>query len=256
VQATTIRRLIVFGVCALGVGSLYLVPGLTPIPYQVGSEPINDAPTAQPSDLPEAGGPQAAATSTTRTVATGGLIGPDGKPTTDRQQGSDEPPGGTNTRRPSRGNTAYDPRDAHDEEPPSPVTAIDPASVTKSQLKLQWAPSGDNVGVTGYRVLVNGFVVTTTTQTHASVPWFNVDAGQHAIQVRALDAAGNESESSATLLVTRPSTEPTPTPDPSQTPTPDPSASATATGDPSGNPSGSADSAPADSATPASGAGR
>jgi hypothetical protein len=251
VHATTIRRLIVFGVCALGVGSLYLVPGVTRIPYEVGGGPINDAPTVEPTDGPEAGAPQTAATSTTRTVSTGGLTGPAGSPTTRRASGSDQTEGGTSTRRPSRGTTAYDTRDAGDEEPPSPVTAIDPAAVTQSRLKLQWAPSSDNVGVVGYRVLVNGFVVTTTTQTHASVGWFNVDAGQHAIQVRAVDAAGNESESSATLLVTRPSTRPTPTQDPSETPTPDPNATA----DAGGPPSSSVESAPTDPATPASGSG-
>jgi hypothetical protein len=251
VHATTIRRLIVFGVCALGVGSLYLVPGLARAPYQVGNGPISDAPTGQPSAVSEVGTPPAAATSRTRTVSTGGLTDPDTSPTADRQPGANDAQSGTGAHRPSHGNTPYDPRDERDDQPPSPVTAIDPAVVTKSELKLQWAPSTDNVGVVGYRVLLNGFAVTTTTQTHASVAWFNVDAGQHAVQVRALDAAGNESETSATLLVTRPSTEPTPRPDPSRSPTPDPTASADATGDPA-SPAGAT---PTNSATtPPSGA--
>ena len=66
----------------------------------------------------------------------------------------------------------------------------------------------------GYRIWLNGYEVATTAETQATVRWFNDDAGQHVVQIKAIDAAGNQSTSSPTLLVTRPSTEPVPDPDP------------------------------------------
>jgi len=65
--------------------------------------------------------------------------------------------------------------------------------------------------------------VATTAETKARLRWFNDDSGQHVVQIRAVDAAGNQSPSSPTLVVTRPSPEPTdtPTPEPSDSPTPD-----------------------------------
>jgi hypothetical protein len=74
--------------------------------------------------------------------------------------------------------------------------------------------TGDNVGVIGYRIWLNGFEVATTAETRARLRWFNNDSGQHVVQIRAVDAAGNQSRSSPTLVVTRPSSEPTVTPTP------------------------------------------
>ena len=67
----------------------------------------------------------------------------------------------------------------------------------------------------------------TTDDTHAELRWFNDGATQHVVQIRAIDAAGNQSTSSPAFVVTRPTPEPTPTPtpDPSGSPTPEPSAS-------------------------------
>jgi hypothetical protein len=64
--------------------------------------------------------------------------------------------------------------------------------------------------------------VATTAETRARLRWFNDDSGQHVVQIRAVDAAGNQSRSSPTLVVTRPSTEPTekPTPERRDSPTP------------------------------------
>jgi hypothetical protein len=109
-----------------------------------------------------------------------------------------------------------------DSEPPHPVATIEPARVTPEQLTISWPAAADNVGVIGYSVWLNGFEVATTAETQAQLRWFNDDSGQHVVQIRALDAAGNQSASSPTLLVTRPSPEPTPTPmpEPSDSPTP------------------------------------
>jgi ribulose bisphosphate carboxylase small subunit len=79
--------------------------------------------------------------------------------------------------------------------------------------------------VIGYRIWLNGFEVATTAETEAKLRWFNEDSGQHVVQIRAIDAAGNQSRSSPTLVVVRPSPEPTSTPSESPTPTPGPTQS-------------------------------
>jgi hypothetical protein len=103
------------------------------------------------------------------------------------------------------------------------VAEIDASQITTRKLTINWPAATDNVGVIGYRIWLNGFEVATTADTRAQLRWFNDDSGQHVVQIRALDAAGNESRSSPTLVVTRPSPEPTPspTPEPSESPTPD-----------------------------------
>jgi len=116
---------------------------------------------------------------------------------------------------------------AKDSDPPQPVADIEASKLTARRLTISWPAARDNVGVIGYRIWLNGFEVATTAETRARLRWFNDDSGRHVVQIRALDAAGNQSQSSPTLVVTRPSAEPTPTP------TPDPSDSPTPTGEPS-----------------------
>ena len=99
--------------------------------------------------------------------------------------------------------------------------------MTSDELSLSWPAATDNTRVIGYRIWLNGYEVASTAETRATVRWFNDDAGQHVVQVKAIDAAGNQSTSSPTLLITRPSTEPVPDPHP-EPPTPTP----TPTGDP------------------------
>ena len=111
---------------------------------------------------------------------------------------------------------------AKDSSPPQPVADIEASKVTAHRLTVSWPAASDNVGVIGYRVWLNGFEVATTAETQARLHWFNEDSGRHVVQIRAIDAAGNESETSPTLVVTRPSSEPTetPTPEPSESPAP------------------------------------
>ena len=117
------------------------------------------------------------------------------------------------------------------------MAAIEPAEVTSEGLGLSWPAATDNNRVIGYRVLLNGYEVATTAETRATVRWFNDDTGQHVVQIKAIDAAGNQSTGSPTLLVVRPSTEPSPTPTPTPEPTPTPTQSATPTTNPSPTPS-------------------
>jgi hypothetical protein len=116
--------------------------------------------------------------------------------------------------------SADETNDTEDSEPPAPVVEIEPSAVTVDLLSLTWPATTDDVGVIGYRIWLNGFDVATTAETKAQLHWFNNDSGHHVVQIRAIDAAGNQSRSSPTLVIVRPSPEPTPTPTPSESPTP------------------------------------
>jgi hypothetical protein len=108
------------------------------------------------------------------------------------------------------------------------VADIEPAALTADRLSLTWPAAADDVGVIGYRVWLNGFEVATTAETEVKLRWFNDDSGHHVVQIRAIDAAGNQSRSSPTLVVVRPSPEPTPSESPTPTPRPTESSRPTA----------------------------
>jgi hypothetical protein len=219
--------MIVFGVCALGVGSLYLVPAIARSPEQIRQSGANEEVTNGAIGVRPAA-PEQSSSSTTgdeNSVRTA-----DAEPATIAPGA--EPSEPTTTRTQDRSDAADDrssdqartgePKAGKDSEPPEPVADIEPSKVTKKLLTINWPAASDNVGVIGYRIWLNGFEVATTRETKARLRWFNNDSGQHVVQVRALDAAGNQSRSSPTLVVTRPSPGPadTPTPEPSDSPTP------------------------------------
>ena len=240
-HAVTIRRLIVFGVCALGVGSLYLVPGVAKSPEQIRLSGATDDATGSPAAAQSGKPPQSAATAGDRESVAGGGGGPvdtaPDVPATTRSGGANETP--DRTRRKPGGDGA---EPTMDSEPPQPVADIEPSKVTPEQLTISWPAAADNVGVIGYRVWLNGFEVATTAETQAQLRWFNDDSGQHVVQIQALDAAGNQSNSSPTLMVMRPSPEPTATatPEPSNSPTPsaEPSVPSNSGAQPSKSPAG------------------
>ena len=235
-RAATIRRMIVFGVCALGVGSLYLVPSIARSPEQLGVPKANDEPTTQPAGAQPDTSPQSASPSRDRDPDAGDEVDPSqaADPAIEPTDAAAQKPG--NSRARSTRKAAVEPKGAKDSEPPQPVADIEPWAVTANRLSLQWPPARDNVGVIGYRIWLNGFEVATTAETRARLRWFNDDSRQHVIQIRALDAAGNQSRSSPTLVITRPSPDPTDTPTPSESPTP------TAEPTDSGRPDGRKDS--------------
>ena len=227
-HAVTIRRMIVFGVCAFGVGSLYLVPGIARSPEQIrhsgtNEEPTNSAVGARPAKPQESGlstGDDASVPADDAgppKTATGAQ--PSQQPVATRTGDSSD----NGDDRSSHKAKTEEPKAGKDSEPPQPVADIEPSKVTPQQLTVSWSAATDNVGVIGYRIWLNGFEVATTAETKARLRWFNDDSGQHVVQIRAVDAAGNQSPSSPTLVVTRPSPEPTdtPTPEPSDSPTPD-----------------------------------
>lgn len=232
----TLRRLLVFGVCALGVASLYVVPGIARSPQQVtGTQPL-DEPTARPSRsvVRDASAP----TTPRPTRTTGPSATPTAGPTpAETSSAPVEQPAPAPVPEPAEpspartGATAFDPADPRDDEAPQPVAELRSADLSPSRLTVRWPAAADNVGVVQYKVVLNGFEVARTARTSATVRWFNDDAREQLVQVKAVDAAGNESPSSPPLLVARPTPGPTPspsepTPAPSQ-PAPSPSAPTT-----------------------------
>jgi hypothetical protein len=225
-HAVTIRRLIVFGVCSLGVGSLYLVPGIARSPEQIRRSGLNEEPTNSVAGLRRPNSEESASSTGDRTSVPGdedapGKIRSGAEPSqsaaTRAKDSSEEVDGRSAQKR------STDPTKASkDSEPPQPVSDIEPLKVTPKLLTINWSAATDNVGVIGYRIWLNGFEVATTAETRARLRWFNDDSGQHVVQIRAVDAAGNQSRSSPTLVVTRPSTQPTdkPTPEPPDSPRP------------------------------------
>ena len=210
--------MIVFGVCALGVGALYLVPGVALSPEQVRRSGAHDEPTnsalgvgtVTPEESASAGGDRnTLAEGDDAAARTASGAQPTQSPAT-RPKGRS----GDDDDRSSGAAPSEDPKVVKDSEPPRPVADIEPSKVTRKQLTVNWPPATDNVGVVGYRIWLNGFEVATTVETEAKLRWFNDDSGQHVVQIRAIDAAGNQSRSSPTLVVRRPSPAPTDTPSP------------------------------------------
>jgi len=224
-QPATIRRLLVFGVCLVGVGCLYLVPSMAGSFRQVETSREQDPSTAATNT--------AVGISTTADVAASGRTG---LPTEIAASATGPSTDGTITGQPvdvrrtsttPSGATAAVP--GRDEDPPAAVGRLTVLSSDPDSVTVSWPATDDDDGVAGYRVLLNGFFVLATQQTRATLTWFN-DSNTHVIQVRAIDVAGNEGPSSPTLLVTRPVPDPEPAaPAPSSTVSTKPTVSASPT---------------------------
>jgi chitodextrinase len=96
-----------------------------------------------------------------------------------------------------------DPCQSDDATAPGVPTGLIASNAAATSATLSWTASTDNVGVTGYRVFRNGNQIGTT----AGVSYTDsgLTAGTaYAYTVRAYDAAGNVSASSAALNVTTP----------------------------------------------------
>jgi acid phosphatase type 7 len=81
-----------------------------------------------------------------------------------------------------------------DEQPPSPPPSLSGWAPSSTSVSLTWAAASDNVGVTAYRVYRNGTLRASigpgTTYRDTTV----LPGGRYAYEVKALDAAGNESD--------------------------------------------------------------
>ena len=81
---------------------------------------------------------------------------------------------------------------ATDTSPPSVPSGLSAAAAGGSGEQLSWSPSTDNVGVAGYRVLVNGSQVGSTAATSYTVTGLACGTA-YQLWVEAYDAAGNVS---------------------------------------------------------------
>jgi hypothetical protein len=170
VQPASIRRSLVFGVCALGVTALYLVPGLD----RASVAPDADRADRQATDAqpPVAYDAHAQLASASRSI-------------------------GASAHEVSAGSGV-------DQEPPSTVSDLTFPVVTSGRLTVRWPAANDNVGVATYRVWLNGYHVADTTNLQIAIPWFKDGSQAQVVQVRAVDEAGNESVSAPARLVARP----------------------------------------------------
>lgn len=94
-----------------------------------------------------------------------------------------------------------DPCLSDDGTAPSAPTGLAASNVTATSATLSWTASTDNVGVAGYRVFRGGNQIGTTSGTSYTDSGLSA-ATAYAYTVRAYDAAGNVSASSATRNVT------------------------------------------------------
>lgn len=106
---------------------------------------------------------------------------------------------------------------APDTTPPSTPQNLQASAVSSSQVNLSWAPSTDDVAVTGYRVYRNGTQIAQPTTNSFSDSGLNPST-TYTYTVQAVDGAGNTSSQSASAQAT---TQAAPPPDttPPSTPT-------------------------------------
>src|SRR5216117_226377 len=90
-----------------------------------------------------------------------------------------------------------------DTQAPSIPTNLAATVVSASRIDLAWSPATDNVGVTGYRVYVNGTLLLSSSSTSVQITEL-LAGGTRSFTVAAFDAPGNASAPSAPLSVTTP----------------------------------------------------
>ncbi|HET9648698.1 MAG TPA: hypothetical protein VFP34_10755 [Microlunatus sp.] len=214
-RPATIRRLLVFGVCALGVGALYLMPSVasTPSPRGGSAEEPERLTAYRPVravDQHSGEAPSAASPAPPATQTDPGARNPDGLRSDAR---ADSPMRSTGI--------SPQQRSVGDDQAPSTVSDLTFPDISPDRLTVRWPEASDNVAVTGYRVWLNGFRVADTTGLQVAVRWFNDGSQQQVVQVRAIDASGNVSVDAPARLVQRPAASPTSTP--TSSPTAEPS---------------------------------
>ncbi len=88
-----------------------------------------------------------------------------------------------------------------DTQPPSTPTSLTATPASSSQINLSWGPATDNVGVTGYDLYRNGAFLKNVSGTSASDTGLAASTS-YSYYLKARDAAGNASSSSATVTAT------------------------------------------------------
>lgn len=88
--------------------------------------------------------------------------------------------------------------------PSAPVWPAPTLTVTatgRGQIKASWSPARDDVGVTGYRLLLDGKVAVATGATATSATLSGITSGSHQLAVEAGDDDGNWSEGAALSIL-------------------------------------------------------
>ena len=88
-----------------------------------------------------------------------------------------------------------------DAQAPSVPTSLSASNIGDTVLDLSWNASSDNIGVTGYEIFEGGSSIGTTLGTSASITGL-VSNTSYSFNVRAFDAAGNNSALSNTVNAT------------------------------------------------------
>lgn len=111
-----------------------------------------------------------------------------------------------------------------DTEAPEKVTAsVAEGTVTDTEATVSWEAAADNVGVTGYNVYLNGTKLNEEAVTGTSYRLEGLEAEtEYTVKVKAVDAAGNESEGAEVKFTTEAKAEPQPEPEPEPEPQPQP----------------------------------
>jgi chitodextrinase len=102
------------------------------------------------------------------------------------------------------------PGNAPDTQPPTTPGGLTGTALSGSSIRLNWAASTDNVGVTGYRVYRNGTLLTTVSGSTLTYTDTTAAASTtYTYEVGAVDAANLESSPRASVGVTTPAGGPT-----------------------------------------------
>lgn len=88
-----------------------------------------------------------------------------------------------------------------DTQAPTVPTGLNHSNLSSTGFSLAWTASGDNVGVTGYDVRVNGTILASPTTNSATLSGLSPSTA-YVVNVRAKDAAGNLSAYSSSITVT------------------------------------------------------
>ena len=101
--------------------------------------------------------------------------------------------GNESNRAAATGTTSTEPcTSTQDTEAPSVPQGMAWTTKTQNSLGLRWDAARDNVGVTGYRLYVDGTLAATTTQTSHAISGLKCGTS-YTVGLTAIDAAGNES---------------------------------------------------------------
>jgi chitodextrinase len=88
-----------------------------------------------------------------------------------------------------------------DTQAPTVPTGLSGQAISSSEINLSWAASTDNVGVTGYRIYLNGVLIDTSATNSYSDTGLSAST-TYTYSVSAYDAAGNDSSQSSSVSST------------------------------------------------------